>query len=351
MAAAMLGHMPAMNGPARSIQKQKAPFDARLLCAKLEAHQRELDLQRARREQREAPKRRSMFFPQTAARQFAATTTCMPDMPVKRSNTTRPVVSLPMNSEPQSMNPKQILAARSAGMSETEAVNAVSHANEPVRKRDSLSPISSSQQHETTEKPARKSSERRSDEGRRDGREEVREKRKSYHPGDAEKRRNEGKPTNYSDFSFGLQIHETPSFMTKPAVPAYRQARDADVEMPYGPLALSTQPEISDEPTELPRGRPRPQDRPNWRQDSTCGDETRDMLQRLHGSGKPTTTKARHHDARRAHSEHRTNGTSPEAQPRRGSENLISDAVKLIKEEKKVRKRESVFAFFKRSKS
>jgi hypothetical protein len=251
------------------------------------------------------------------------------------------------------MNPKQIHAARSAGMSETEAMTAISHANEPIRKRDSLSPISSSQQHDISGKPARKSSERRPDEEprRRDGREEAREKRKSYHPGDAEKRRNEGKQTNYSDFSFGLQIHETPSFMTKPTVPAYRQARDADADMPYGPLGLSTQPEVSDEPTELPRGRPRPQDRPNWRQDSQCGDEARDMLQRLHTSGKPTT-KAKQHDPRRAHSEQRANGISPDApQPRRGSENLIADAVKLIKEEKKARKRESVFAFFKRSKS
>jgi hypothetical protein len=254
------------------------------------------------------------------------------------------------------MNPKQMHAARSAGMSETEAVTAVSHANEPVRKRDSLSPISSSQQHESSDKPTRKSSERKSDERprRRDAQDEVRQKRMSYRPGDAEKRRGEAKVTYQPDFSFGLQFQqEIPSFLAKPVIPAYRLARDREEDMPYGPLTLPTQHEIPDEHTELPRGRPRPQDRPNWRQDSQCGDEARDMLQHLHIPGKPTTKARNLHpsDDRRSRSEQRAAGASPNDQPRRGSENLISDAVRLIKKEEKLRKRESVLAFFKRSKS
>lgn len=235
-------------------------------------------------------------------------------------------------------------------MSESEAVAAISQRQhkESSRERsppsdDSLTVPSASSKES---RGRRANLEAQDQPRRRNGTEDTRQKRQSYRPGDAERRRADVK-ISFNDIAFGLKLDAPTPFQAHHPMLAYRQARDGAADMPYD---LYMDKEVdADEPLLSARPRLANRDRPNWAQDSQCGDDLPTMLHlpRLHHRAKDGRAKA---DDRRSQSECRGQPTAA-SQQRRGSENLIADAVKKIKKDDKLRRRTSVMAFFKRTKS
>jgi len=125
-------------------------------------------------------------------------------------------------------------------------------------------------------------------------------------------------------------------------VPAYRAQRDREAQMPY---------DLPNPEEELPSGAHRPKilqsDRPNWAQESQCGDEMRHHFLQV-----PILHKRREKPA-----EQQATAPKRPAPPRRHSSAphsspaepmLIANAVKLIKKEERKQRRQSVIGFFKK---
>lgn len=327
-----------------------------------------MELAKARKERRDGP-RRSVFVPQTAAKQFAATATPMKHEIKEwsqRHETQAAVNPPPVTQAHAHLNPKQFFAAVSTGMSEAEAITAVCHANEhwnqraaskPTRTPTTLSAGSSSTSSKD-KRPRKPSSESRSKQ-RRNG---LDDGRHSYKPGDAEKRRTQAikrrtadVTTSFQDIAFGLQRDEAKAFDVPWGVSFSNRKGEQRADMPYD-MTFREADEDENDNEPLVNGRPKykASDRPTWDQESQCdADDVRgkSRFPLLHFRSKPAKPKETNVDElRRSQSECRARPqTEPQVYvPRRGSDNLVADAVKIIKKEEKAKRRESVMNFIKK---
>jgi hypothetical protein len=247
------------------------------------------------------------------------------------------------------INPKQLHAALQNGMSENEFTA------EPLStmKLDEP-PISKLKPNENQVKTVT---------SRRSSAPDVAVKRstsmKGYKPGDAAKRNatkrasvmfldsqfvavNYGSQTTYEHletFPEAVTDDQLENVTEANDIPAYRAQRDREPQLPY------------DLPAEedLPIGTTRPKilqsDRPNWAQQSQCGDEMRPHLLQvplLHRRKDDAATK-RPALPRRRSSAPDVSSASPAPESV-----LISTAVKLIKKEERKQRRQSVLDFFKK---
>lgn len=327
-------------------------MDPQELCRKLEYHRREQDAARRRREKRhelrvagslsridseegksaaptqaqDAMVKPAPFIPRTAAKQFAATTTPLQDDKTKitrKPSTKQPSHKLDWTADDNPAgNPKQIFAAKAQGLSETEAA------------------ANPQQQYIPGDAAKRNRAKRNSN---------------LYQPERAPSNAKARAAKNGSMTTW--EVQDIPSYRKSlDDVPEFRKKRDAENEMPY---LLPMPDDDEDRDSSLATHRPRlnPADRHDWSQRSQCGDDARHLLN-LPLMRKKDRAQAAHADAQDASkpSMPAAGGLNATARPKylrqksQGDlpEKLIADAVKLIKQEEKARRRDSLLGLFKR---
>lgn len=315
-----------MPPPCSNARRQQAqqPFDVTLLCTKLEDHRRKLDTGRSRPQQRNAIPEPS-YVPQNAANQFAATTTPVrreQGAQAKRSSTTSWPKSTFMADGKPCVNPKQLRAALSIGMSEAEML--ATGSNDPVHQSippdDARSPPKERSRSRTrcsAENPVSQPS-------------NAEKPMRSYKPGDAARRR-----VQYVAVKHG-------------SMTAYER-----VEVPGLPASQGLDALIEDaEQHDLHRPTLHAYDRPNWAQASQCGDDMRRVLdfplRRKHHHAVPeedvpnftACVGAEMYEGRPQLTRHKSENDAPV--------NLVNDAVAAIKREEKAKRRQSMLGFLKR---
>ncbi|KAI7127580.1 hypothetical protein KC343_g8172 [Hortaea werneckii] len=302
--------------------------------------------------------KRASYVPRYAARQFAATTTTTTNGDdhkdaMKRAKTVKERPKPSFEAGPRSINPKQLQARLSIGMSETEAMSSAVAA--PSSGRPDLGRSNSTSSVEKNDKKQRRS---RKDRSRSDAAGDLKPKRSvrrpagppreiessentmtTYQPGDAAKRKAEkrssqafqappARPLGYVA-EYSLQFTDLQAETAKALM---------DREEETGPMAMR--------PTTL-----RPQDRPNWTQQSQCGD---DMRHALGANWRRRKSAGDRNAALQALEGSSGNAAAPP--PRKSTsgamgqedQTLISDAVKQINREKKSKRRQSVMALFRK---
>lgn len=303
---------------------------------------------------RDASKRAS-YVPRYAARQFAATTTTATNGDehkdaMKRAKTVKERPRPSFEAGPRSINPKQLQARLSIGMSETEAMSAAAVAAPPSTRPD----LGRSNSASSVEKADKKHQRSRKDRSRSDA-SELKTKRSVRRPGPPrEIESSENTMTAYQPGDAAKRKAEQRSSQAFPA-PTRPLGYVAEYSLQFADLQAETGKALVDRaaeedgqlamrPTTL-----RPQDRPNWTQQSQCGDDMRhalgsnwrrrksgddrnEALQALEGSGSAAVPPPRKS----------TSGAMQEDQT------LISDAVKQINREKKSKRRQSVMALFRK---
>ncbi|GAB1744301.1 hypothetical protein NU219Hw_g1449t1 [Hortaea werneckii] len=304
---------------------------------------------------RDASKRAS-YVPRYAARQFAATTTTATNGDeykdaMKRAKTVKERPKPSFEAAPRSINPKQLQARLSMGMSENEAMSAAVAA--PPSARPDLGRSNSASSVEKADKKHRSS---RKDRARSDA-SDLKSKRSvvrrpgppreiessentmtAYQPGDAAKRKAEKRssqafpaprPLGYVA-EYSLQFADLQAETGK----ALGDRAEEDVQMAMRPTTL------------------RPHDRPNWTQQSQCGDDMRHAL----GSNWRRRKSAGDRNEALQALEGSGGAAAAAAPPRKSTsgarlqedQTLISDAVKQINREKKSKRRQSVMALFRK---
>lgn len=290
--------------------------------------------------------KRASYIPRNAARQFAATTTPMPSQAskdaMKRAKSTKerskPVFTA--DSKP-CMNPKALKAALNQGMSESEAATAATAEAPKIRSASAekqcrdAKPRSHSPPESTSDDLQRSASMR------------------GYRPGDADKRNGgkrssqivsgtlvavtHGSTATYQQREYALDLKPLAGLDVAPKLDAHLDssaiAEEGDDGVHHSHHVDPRRPGL------------RPHDRVNWAQESQCGDEMRHHLHWRRRKSTQTTT-----DREDAHA---ALVGDVQQKPRQKSlgdihENLISDAVRLIKKEEKVKRRRSIVDFFKR---
>jgi len=350
---------PAAGNPSKAFRKQAAPLDVRLLIAKLETHQRRqagnMSVGASDQPARDGSKRAS-YVPRYAARQFAATTTTATTGDdhkdaMKRAKTVKERPKPSFEAGPRSINPKQLQARLSIGMSETEAMSSAVAA--PSSGRPDLGRSNSTSSVEKNDKKHRRS---RKDRSRSDAASDLKPKRSvrrpagppreiessentmtAYQPGDAAKRKAEKRSS---------QAFQAPPARPLGYVAEYSlQFTDLQAETGKALMYREEDSSMAMRPTTL-----RPQDRPNWTQQSQCGDDMRHAL----GANRRRRKSAEDRNAALQALEGSGNAAAPP--PRKSTsgamgqedQTLISDAVKQINREKKSKRRQSVMALFRK---
>merc|ERR1711939_1233649 len=252
---------------------------------------------------------------------------------------------------PRSINPKQLQARLSIGMSETEAMSSAVAA--PSSGRPDLGRSNSTSSVEKNDKKHRRS---RKDRSRSDAASDLKPKRSvrrpagppreiessentmtTYQPGDAAKRKAEKRSS---------QAFQAPSARPLGYVAEYSlQFTDLQAETGKALMDREEDSSMAMRPTTL-----RPQDRPNWTQQSQCGDDMRHAL----GANRRRRKSAEDRNAALQALEGSGNAAAPP--PRKSTsgamgqedQTLISDAVKQINREKKSKRRQSVMALFRK---
>ncbi|RMY70429.1 hypothetical protein D0863_05799 [Hortaea werneckii] len=350
---------PAAGNPNKAFRKQAAPLDVRLLIAKLETHQRRqagnMSVGASDQPARDASKRAS-YVPRYAARQFAATTTTATNGDehkdaMKRAKTVKERPKPSFEAAPQSINPKQLQARLSIGMSENEAMSAAVVA--PSSTRPDLGRSNSASSVEKTDKKHRRS---RKDRARSDA-SELKTKRSVRRPGPPrEIESSENTMTAYQPGDAAKRKAEKRSSQAFPGGPPARPlGYVAEYSLQFADLQAETGKALVDRPAEEDAHlamRPttlRPQDRPNWTQQSQCGD---DMRHALGSNWRRRKSAGDRNEALQA-----LEGAAAAPPPLRTStsgamghedQTLISDAVKQINREKKSKRRQSVMALFRK---
>ncbi|KAI7470439.1 hypothetical protein KC351_g12667 [Hortaea werneckii] len=308
---------------------------------------------------RDASKRAS-YVPRYAARQFAATTTTATTGDdhkdaMKRAKTVKERPKPSFEAAPRPINPKQLQARLSIGMSETEAMSSAVAA--PPSGRPDLGRSNSTSSVEKNEKKHRRS---RKDRSRSDATSDLKPKRSvrrpagppreiessentmtTYQPGDAAKRKAEKRGSS--------QAYQAPPARPLGYVAEYSlQFTDLQAETGKALMDREEDSSMAMRPTTL-----RPQDRPNWTQQSQCGDDMRHAL----GANWRRRKSAGDRNAALQALEGSSGNAAAAAPPPRKStsgamgqedQTLISDAVKQINREKKSKRRQSVMALFRK---
>jgi hypothetical protein len=305
--------------------KQRQPFDATILCAKLAALQLPPNTNQSRSVKKRDASKRLSYVPQHAAKHFASTTTPMAsekaaDVQRAKSAVQQRKPSFTADGKPFP-NPKILRASLAIGMSESEATtNAWDGLGRLLR----------------TEAP------RKSTEGQRPGPSASAERLDDalkcttsggYLPGDAARRNAIKRRSQHIMQPQGTLIKPKHGSQTT-------HERVLAAPHPEGPAAID---EEDDEALPL-RPKILSSDRPNWTQESQCGEDMDRLLHKTFGYSKSkigeaqpaATTTSRPNAARM-----RSTGSAPE--------NLISNAVSRIKKEEKGRRRRTFIGFFKRS--
>ncbi|KAI7193002.1 hypothetical protein KC363_g2973 [Hortaea werneckii] len=297
---------------------------------------------------------RASYVPRYAARQFAATTTTATTGDdqkdaMKRAKTVKERPKPSFEAGPRSINPKQLQARLSMGMSEVEAISAAVAA--PSSGRPDLGRSNSASSVEKNDKKHRRT---RKDRSRSDATSDLKPKRSvrrpaappreiessentmaAYQPGDAAKRKAEKRSS---------QAFPGPARPLGYVAEYSLQFTDLQAETGKALMEREEESQMGMRPTTL-----RPRDRPNWTQQSQCGD---DMRHALGANWRRRKSAGDRNDALQA-----LEGSGSAAPPPRKStsgvmgqedQTLISDAVKQINREKKSKRRQSVMALFRK---
>lgn len=353
-AATLFPAMPGSINFSRPKLNQQLPFDADLLARKLEAHQLQQDAERRRSEHCNnknnnnidsndhgvSSQRRASYVPRMAAEQFAATTTPMRHNIAQEYHRSK---SLSLQAMPDmsadgmsAINPKQLLAALNLGMSENEVLTTMvteapsrwsSFAQQQTRKDSMASDLPS---------PSSESTETQHGTVTR-----------GYKPGDAAKRnalrrqsRQVSLPPQCKRGSQGREY--------------YLEFRDQIKDLPGHDSGMcSDSEESTGQPQRQSIGTLRPKivptDRPDWSQQSECGDDEVRHTVSIPLRRKDKTSSDRD-EARKA--QQSSNAVQRPLQERIRQKSapghLVSDAVQLIKKEEKAARRQSIVDFFKR---
>ena len=368
-----------MMSGAEAQAKQNKSLDVALLCKKLEAHKREQDIMRLRRE-RKSDTKNGKFVPKVAAKQFVATATPARDDTARRRHHPVTLESIAEPCDDRTVLGKsQVYAAMRVGLKQQDGVTTLvtqerqSSKSRDTVKRDSMSPRSSGLA--TTENVAgneslprdhanipgsktpthfsasgrpkprvhRRSSSRK--EVEQVDRKAMRESKKTrapqpepqpqpesketdtglYRPGDAAKRRSMFETSPFADFSGfdGFDGKRRTSIHALQDLTLGQQSLDR-------PRQSSLPTVVEPERTSLSTQRPKllPTDRPDWSQRSEIGDSSHTGFH-LFGKSK-------------------VNKVEEKGKPGSQDGHLIADAVKMIKQQEKIQRRKSVMGFFKK---
>ncbi|RMY18420.1 hypothetical protein D0866_13178 [Hortaea werneckii] len=352
---------PAAGNPNKAFRKQAAPLDVRLLIAKLETHQRRqtgnMSVGASDQPARDASKRAS-YVPRYAARQFAATTTTATNGDehkdaMKRAKTVKERPKPSFEAAPRSINPKQLQARLSMGMSENEAMSAAVVA--PSSTRPDLGRSNSASSVQKTDKKHRRS---RKDRARSDA-SDLKTKRSVRRPGPPrEIESSENTMTAYQPGDAAKRKAEKRSSQAFPG-PARPLGYVAEYSLQFADLQAETGKALVDRPAEEESQlamRPttlRPQDRPNWTQQSQCGD---DMRHALGSNWRRRKSAGDRNEALQALEGSGGAAAAAPPPPRKSTsgamghedQTLISDAVKQINRGMKSKRRQSVMALFRK---
>ncbi|PIB00960.1 hypothetical protein CB0940_01612 [Cercospora beticola] len=357
--------------------KQNTGLDVELLCSKLEAYKREQDIVQIRRGKRDAL-RSGRFMPKVAAKQFTATATPLRQDSVRDKHTSprRESTSEPVTRRGP-LDQDRRYTAMSFGVHDNRAIAAIVEERMggkgmEIRRRDETSRDLSVKQHEpvgsaprktksVTAQPLRHSLIQRTelwskpliprrhssrnigaqsdqsvlDPNERDASEPIETKESCtgiYRPGDAAKRRTmpEDNKTIFSHDHFTndtLQdtlLYHSLDHYSKPPLPVLEESERGSQDIQRPKLL--------------------PHDRPDWCQRSQ--NESSSHLLHIFSRSQKKGDDAY---AGKRHSELPVRGLS-EAPKRPVVENghLIADAVKIIKDQERLRKRQSVVDFFRK---
>ncbi|KAI7696961.1 hypothetical protein KC353_g17255 [Hortaea werneckii] len=306
---------------------------------------------------RDASKRAS-YVPRYAARQFAATTTTATNGDehkdaMKRAKTVKERPKPSFEAAPRTINPKQLQARLSIGMSENEAMSAAVVA--PSSTRPDLGRSNSASSVEKTDKKHRRS---HKDRARSDA-SDLKTKRSVRRPGPPrEIESSENTMTTYQPGDAAKRKAEKRSSQAFPA-PTRPLGYVAEYSLQFADLQAETGKALVDRPAEEDGQlamRPttlRPQDRPNWTQQSQCGD---DMRHALGSNWRRRKSAGDRNEALQALEGSGGAASAAPPPPRKSTsgamghedQTLISDAVKQINREKKSKRRQSVMALFRK---
>ncbi|TKA64754.1 hypothetical protein B0A55_10192 [Friedmanniomyces simplex] len=300
---------------------QRYSVDATVLAAKLKALQlEEVDNEPRPPTNKPDPSKRASYVPRNAAKVFAATTTPAQN---NGANHMKRAKSLAHRQKPvfaadgkPCINPKQLHAALSLGMSENEAV-----ANIPAV------PGRRSGSGEQQRVPSGSDKQRRLSES-------------GYKPGDAAKR-NAANRRSLQPLPQGKHIA---------VMSSSHPTQESEVLLGSGSATTHSHHASHAHPHTDPHAhRPvlRAQDRPNWAQQSQCGEEMHHFFR--HQQHHPKAASAVNDAEQQA-----VRPTHPQPPPRQRSlgaipENLVTEAVKQIKSEERGKRRRSLVCFFRRS--
>ena len=353
-------------------QKQTRGLDTQLLVAKLEAHQRRDDSSESSHtaSKREISKR-SSYVPRHAARQFSATTTQSTDSDEGSKDAIKRAKSFSQRAKPVEVenskrtsivNPKQFQAALSVGMSESEAI-AVVTSSYPLSHRSSQSTIGKGEQQRRDSRKDSMTSKQTTGEKTRRSTHKHRShspppslpttssivqrsgSMSGYKPGDAAKRNAEKRRSQIVQ----PQGRPVGGVMEYSLTFTDRIDEDAvaDGSNPHRDPVIAAPEDYAD--NALSRPPLKPHDRVNWTQQSQCGDSTHDLLHwRRRKSSKITSDREQARQALEGGATLRKPSRQKSMVDMHESQNLIGDAVKMIKTEKKVKRRQSIVDFFKR---
>lgn len=372
-----------MMSGAEAQAKQNKSLDVALLCKKLEAHKREQDIMRLRRE-RKSDTKNGKFVPKVAAKQFVATATPARDDTTRRRYHPATLESIAEPYDDRTVLGKsQVYATMRVGVKQQDGVATLvtqerqASRSRDIVKRDSMSPRSSKLA--TTDHVAgneslprdhanipgsktpthfsasgrpkprvhRRSSSRK--EVEQIDRKAMRDSKKTrapqpepqpqpqpeskvndtglYRPGDAAKRRSMFETSPFADFSgfSGFDGKRRTSIHALQDLTLGQQSLDRPRQSSLPTLA-------EPERTSLSTQRPKllPNDRPDWSQRSEIGDSSHAGF---HLFGKSKANKVEEKEKEKPGSQ---------------DGHLIADAVKMIKQQEKIQRRKSVMWFFKK---
>ncbi|KAK3117414.1 hypothetical protein LTR53_001253 [Teratosphaeriaceae sp. CCFEE 6253] len=336
-AVATLSAQPALMGRPKT---QRYSVDAGLLAAKLQALQvieatstPVPDLPSKR-----DPSKRASYIPRSAAAVFAATTAQAHDktphaQPIKGASTVAPGQRPLFTADGKPcLNPKQLQAALSLGMSESEAIAtaATRRLSDNARQRSIDQQCAPPEHHSQPERS-------RSTRG--------------YRPGDAAKRKLENKRRSMQPQHAPLpQPHPQAKLIA--VQHGFHTTLEPETDPGSGVPTTHPTTDESRHPTLAPRPHLTAHDRHNWAQQSQCGDAV-PHIHRRRASAKPIMEVDHAHDNEAQYARDGWKPTRPPPAPRQKSagaipEKLVAGAVERIRREGWARRRRSFVGFFRR---
>ncbi|KAK0328060.1 hypothetical protein LTR82_001579 [Friedmanniomyces endolithicus] len=306
--------------PTSRSKARRQSVNATMLAAKLHALQlKRIDIMPQEAAGNRNPSKRASYVPRHAAQMFTATTTPAPssnesrDMERAKSGSQRRQSVFATDNEKLCINPKQLHAALSLGMSENEALTSIPAIPSPPSDSDKQQRLASG-----------------IDERRRQS------VGTGYKPGDAAKRNalkrqslqvtQQGTP-----IAIALGSHTTREQDGAPVSSSVLSHADPshehDTSDPRAQAYLLNQAHLI-----------RPRDRPDWTQQSQCGDETRHYFRHERRDSKVTRPTVPRQKSLGAIAEKKQADAIPAA----------ADNARPVQSDKKVKRRSSFVAFFRR---